>query len=357
VKKLLVTMCAALMVVLAACGGDSSDDSSDSASKSSGGDLSGEQMTMVTWGGETTDMWIDANVAPFEQQSGLKVVQDAPVDYTKVKAQVQSGNVTWDLIEGDPYAVTAECGTLFEEQPDVDQSGVDPLYERASECYSPIGVFAYVLTYDNAKFGSDAPTNWEAFFDTETYPGKRGVFNYYYGGLIEAALLADGVAADELYPLDLDRAFEKLDTIKDDLVFYDTLAESVEQVRSNSVAMSIMMNTRAYQAVDSGADYAAVWDDALNIVDGWAIPKGAPNAAAASALLEYMLTPEAQAAVLEIQPVGSTVKGVEMPKDKLLRSFVPSSPEHLEKAIVMDQAWYAENQGEVSQRFTDWAAG
>ena len=57
-------------------------------------------------------------------------------------------------------------------------------------------------------------------FDTKKFPGKRTFYKWSAPGVIEIALLADGVPADKLYPLDLDRAFKKLDTIKSDIVWW-----------------------------------------------------------------------------------------------------------------------------------------
>ncbi|RVD48303.1 ABC transporter substrate-binding protein, partial [Mesorhizobium sp. M2D.F.Ca.ET.140.01.1.1] len=53
-------------------------------------------------------------------------------------------------------------------------------------------------------------------WDVSKYPGVRTLSSGVYGeaGPWEEALLADGVPADALYPLDIDRAFASLDKIK-----------------------------------------------------------------------------------------------------------------------------------------------
>ena len=61
---------------------------------------------------------------------------------------------------------------------------------------------------------SRARSRWADLFDTAKIPGKRTFYKWSAPGVLEIALLADGVAPDKLYPLDLDRAFKKLDTIK-----------------------------------------------------------------------------------------------------------------------------------------------
>ncbi len=47
------------------------------------------------------------------------------------------------------------------------------------------------------------------------FPRKRCLFKYpQFSAVPESALLADGVPRDKLYPLDVDKALAKLDTIK-----------------------------------------------------------------------------------------------------------------------------------------------
>ncbi len=44
--------------------------------------------------------------------------------------------------------------------------------------------------------------------------------------MMEIALMADGVPPDKLYPIDADRAFKKLDTIKKNTIFWETNSQS-----------------------------------------------------------------------------------------------------------------------------------
>ena len=64
------------------------------------------------------------------------------------------------------------------------------------------------------------------FFDAEKFPGKRGLKKA-PKALLEMALMGDGVPADQVYealatPEGLDRAFAKLDTIKRDVVWWES---------------------------------------------------------------------------------------------------------------------------------------
>ena len=103
------------------------------------------------------------------------------------------------------------------------------------------------------ELGGKAPTSFADFFDTETFPGKRGAYDYVTGGLPEMALIADGVAPEALYPLDTDRAYKKMDTIKDDIVWWDTGAQSVQLTADGEVAMGMSWNGRLIAAHEEGA--------------------------------------------------------------------------------------------------------
>ena len=132
-------------------------------------------------------------------------------------------------------------------------------------------------------------------FNVKKFPGKRCFYKWSFAGVLEATLLADGVKPDELYPLDLNRAFKKLDTIKKDIVWWSTGAQSQQQLASGQCPISLMWNGRVQALEDSGVPVAMSWDDNLTTGDMLVIPKGAPNIAAARKFIAYATSAEAQA--------------------------------------------------------------
>ncbi|SDX04701.1 putative spermidine/putrescine transport system substrate-binding protein [Ruegeria halocynthiae] len=76
--------------------------------------------------------------------------------------------------------------------------------------------FATVIGW-NTDTVEKAPSNWAEFWDVENFPGARALYNSAQS-MLEIALMADGVAPADLYPLDVDRAFEKLEEIKPEVV-------------------------------------------------------------------------------------------------------------------------------------------
>jgi putative spermidine/putrescine transport system substrate-binding protein len=346
------------VVALSACGSSSSKTSS-SASTTVGApasqSLKGKSITMVAYGGASQDALASAYAAPFQQQTGATVQQDPTLDYAKVAAQVKSGNVSWDVIEADPFATAAGCGTQYERL-NVSLAGINPSYlTKGDDCGVPADVYSIVLMYDKTKFGKTPPTSWADFFDTKKFPGKRGVFNYSVGGGLEAAALASGATSSTLYPLDVKGAIAKLNSIKSSIVFYNTLGQSVEQLLAGDVSMSMMWNTRAYAAVQAGADFAPAWGGNIQGWDSWAIPKGSPNKDAAEALLKLMAQPRPQADLAANIPFGPTAKGAVVKAGALAQSFLPS--EHTGDAVFIDQNWWAKNLDSASNAWSQFTSG
>ena len=126
---------------------------------------------------------------------------------------------------GRSLVVDQVLGDLLEELPSaVDVSAIDPKYQ-VDACGVAGDTFTFNMNYNADEFSGDQPTSWTDFLDTEGFPGSVECGEHVVNGA-RGALLADGVAPEDLYPLDLDRAFAKLDTIRDDLTFYDSLARA-----------------------------------------------------------------------------------------------------------------------------------
>ena len=205
------------------------------------------------------------------------------------------------------------------------------------------------------------PTPAPAFFDTKTYPGKRSVRSSALPNpLLECALLADGVAADKLYPLDLDRAFAKIETIKDELVFWEAGSDSETQMASGEVDLIMAWNGRAHAAVaDQDAPFAGGSGESLLIYDALVVPVGVADPDEVMKLINFMMRPEHQAKLTTLIPYSPSAKNAELtdiPED--LKPFLPqTNPKMAEGSIVQDQQWWAEHADEVSDRWQSELVG
>jgi putative spermidine/putrescine transport system substrate-binding protein len=342
-----------LSVTVGACGGDDGDDGSG------GGSLEGANFTFAGFGGSTQAAMIKAWIEPFEESTGATVGTDE-VDYAKIQAQVESGNVSWDVVETEAFFTDQHCGEFFLPRDSAIVESIDNAREGTvtNECGIPAVGFSTLLAYDADEFGDDPPQNWEAFFDTDRYPGKRLIWNYALSGTLEAALLADGVDRDDLYPLDTDRAFAKLETIKDDLVFASTIPQLEEFVLSGQGTIANIFNGRLLSAVREGANWEPVWQDNLQGWDNLAVVKGSNQVDAGMEYLEYLLDPEVQNRLNLYSPYNSMLKGEPSEtKDQLTAEFLANTPDHLELGIQLDYGWWATNFDRVNEEWTAFASG
>jgi putative spermidine/putrescine transport system substrate-binding protein len=178
--------------------------------------------------------------------------------------------------------------------------------------------------------------------------------------LIECALVADGVAPNDLYPLDLDRAFRKIETIKDDLVFWASGADSVQLMTAGEVAMIQAWNGRAYDAIaEQGAPFKAAYGEAFLIYDTLVVPKGVSDPAAAMRLIDSMMDPRRQAKLTELIPYSPTHEGAELGElPGKLQGFLPeTNPEMARGIVVQDQVWWAENADAATRRWLETFQG
>jgi putative spermidine/putrescine transport system substrate-binding protein len=358
---------ATLALSLAACGGGGAGGSADvdlgpgpaKAGTVKKGALDGQTLTFVSYGGIYQDGQMKAAITPFGEESGARILEDGPTDYSKIKAQVDSGNVTWDVVDTDAVWAAGQCGKLLMplDTKIVDTSNIPE--GLATRCYVPAMQYGNVMVYNTKKYGSNPPKTWADFFDTKKFPGKRAIF----GGAgdagpgdLEIALLADGVAPDELYPLDVDRALRKLDSIRDSLIFWDTGARSQQMLESGEADMALLWTGRAYSAIKNGAPYKANWNQWFPRMDVIAVPKNVRKPKASMAMVNYYLGAEQQAKLTELTSYSPIHKDSKPKLDALGESFVTTSPEKQKTAVPVDTEWWGQNLSAIIEKYGAWLA-
>ena len=319
------------------------------------GHAQSQQIVFTSWGGTTQaaqkKSWID----PFTASSGVKVVMDGPTDYGKFKAMVESGNVVWDVVdvEGDFAARAAKDGLLEPIDYNVVQkASLDSRFSGAHQ----VGSFYYsfVLGYNKDTFKTAQPANWNDLFDMKGYPGKRTLYKWSAPGVLELALLADGVQADKLYPLDLDRAFKKLDTIKKQIVWWTGGAQSQQLLASGEAPLGMFWNGRINAIEATGGNVGMSWNQNMTAADVLVVPKGSKNKAAAMKFLAAASSPQAQAdfaAETSYAPINKDAKAL-MPA-----AAVKNLPDQFTKSqINLNMAYWAENRDAIGKRWYAWQA-
>lgn len=328
--------------------------SEDSGSAGGDGDFSGRQLVYASYGGATEDAIKESKGVPFEEQTGAEVTWVSPVDLGKVRAMVQSNNPEWDLVNAGFQVSDAPGSEDLFEAIDPSDFNTDDLIDGTVR---PHGVGTYVLSYlvaSRTDRGHDTPKTWTEFYDTKKFPGKRGMDGEGPGVILESALLADGVTPEDLYPLDVERAFKKLDTIKDDILWYDSGAQQVELMANSTVDYLLAWSGRAFDLHARGIPMDISFDQQIMTITNQSIVKGSPNADLALEFIKENLDPERQAKFAELTAYAPVNKKALDLIDPETAKFMPTYPENLEKAVPLDVDYWTEHQDELQERFLSW---
>ncbi len=315
----------------------------------------GKKVVFASWGGSYQDAQKQAFCEPFAKATGASVIQDGPVNYGKLRAMLESGKPTWDVVDVTIdflYAGAAE--NLFEK---IDTSVVD--VKRVNPKYvHPDGVgnivWSYNLGYSTTTYkDSNHPKTWADLFDLQKFPGRR-MLRDRVSPMLEIALLADGVAPDKLYPLDVDRAFKKLDTIKKQSVFWTTNSQSQQLLTDGEVTLGVIINGRLYDAVNKGAKLAMGWEQHVQSVDYLVVPKNAPNRDVAMALINQAMTPEAQAKVANLMALAPTNPEAFKLIDPSVQPWLTTNPAYADKGVLTNEQYWQTQQKPLSERWAQW---
>ncbi len=292
----------------------------------------------------------------FEREHGIRVVDTSPVDFGKLRAMVASGNPEWTVTEiGGQDAARAKELNLLEP---IDTSIVDltgfPAIARQSHVY--VGATSSTaLGYRTDVFPDGThPKGWAEFWDVRRFPGARSMRNHPVDNL-EFALLADGVPMDRLYPIDMDRAFRKLDQIRPHIaVWWTTGAQPAQMLVDREVVLATGWNGRFFELTRRGAPVNTEFTGGSLKTSAWGIPRGTRNAYWGQQLFRTMTNPRLQAAyATELSYAGLNPETIGfVPED--IRPLLPAAPANLEKQFWMDLAWWTEHGARAQERWNRW---
>ncbi len=339
-----------------------------------------ETLTIVSWGGAYTMSQVKAYHEPYmERNPEVEIVNEdkSANGLAGIRAQVQAGNVTWDVVdmlEGPALTACAEGiiepidhDEILAPAPDGTPPSEDFIEGSLSDCFIPEIVYATLFAYNKEAFeGGNYPSKVADVWDTDTYPGKRALQKIPAGNL-EWALAADGVPYDEVYDvLDTDegvaRAFAKLDELKPDTIWWTEGAQPPQLLADQEVSIATGYNGRFFNAqVMEDQPFELMWDGQLFELDGWVVPKGKLTDRVKDYLRFATDTQRLadQAKFISYGPARKSSAplvathaetGIDM------KPHMPTNPENFENPISKDAEWWADNGDEMSERFNAWLA-
>ena len=336
-----------------------------------------DTLTVVSWGGAYTQSQLKAYHEPYMAANpDVKLNSD---DYSgglaEVRAQNEAGNVTWDVVDVVMSDAITGCDEgLFEE---IDHNAVlvkgsdgslpldDFIEGSVSDCFIPQIVYSTMFGYNMNDFPDAKPETIADVFDLEKFPGKRGlqkspVYN------LEWALMADGVPVDQVYEVlgteeGVDRAFAKLDTLKDQAVWWTAGAQPPQLLADGEVSIASAYNGRLFSAiVEENQPIGMIWNGQALDLDGWAIPIGGKNKEAVYEFVAFATDTQRladQAKYISYGPARKSSapmvgKHAELGVD--MGPHMPTNPDNMTDAFMTNFEFWADNKDALTERFNAW---
>ena len=340
-------------------------------------------LVVVSWGGAYTASQQNAYHQPYmDANPHIKILNDdsASEGLSKLRAQTEAGNVTWDLVDMVAAEAIVACdeGLILEIDPDSDLAAAPDgtpatadffegfLSPGDSNCFIPQIVYSTTFGFRTDKV-SEAPTTINDVFDLEKFPGKRSLEKRPIGNL-EWALIADGVNPDEVYdvldtPEGVDRAFAKLDTIKDSVVWWTKGSQPTQLLADGEVVMASAYNGRLFAAIEEEKQpIGMMWDWQVFDLDGWVIPAEGKNVEVVKEYVKWATDTQRladQAKFISYGPArksSAPLVGKHATLGIDMAPHMPTAPENAKNTLLFNYVWWADNRASLDERFNAWLA-
>ncbi|WP_411889545.1 ABC transporter substrate-binding protein [Yoonia sp. SDW83-1] len=327
--------------------------------------VSAQDLTVTSFGGAYGAAQKEHMIDPFVAETGTNILfEDYGGGVAEMKAQVEAGNIQWDVVDIEVIDLERACAEGYLEV--IDQSvlpagddgaaAADDFIPEAlaNECGVGNIVWSIVFAYNNAN--GEGPQTIADFFDTENFPGKRGLRKRPQVNM-EWALIADGVPMEEVYDVlsteeGQARAFAKLDTIKDDIVWYDSWSQAPVLLNDGGAQMVQSANGRIFAAIqDEGAPFTIVWDSHVYDLDVWAIMKGTPNMEKAMEFISFATRTVPLSGMQDVA-YGPTRRSAQALLPEAIKQDLPTA--HLDVGLKADGIFWADYGETLGEKFNEW---
>ncbi|MCK1520099.1 ABC transporter substrate-binding protein [Bradyrhizobium sp. 17] len=310
-------------------------------------------ISFVSWGGSYGDFVKEFWIKPFTAETGISVEYINGPDLAKVKAQVESNNVLWDVFDTPGTQAYAAAKQGLWEAIDTKIVDSERFVHKPPPFAIPTAIYTGGIAYDPART-KHAANDFSQLWDVKSFPGRRALHGA--NGTAETltvALLADGVAPNELYPLDVDRAFKALERIKPYVKkWFGETAQGVSLIQTNEVDYTITYANRVRSAREAGISIDFSFGQNINVVQYFTVLKGSPRKEASMRFLDFISRPAQQALIGNQLGVVPVTKGAEQSIDERARRWLPnlSNP----KNVFLSNEYWADNFVDLDKRFKEW---
>ena len=341
-----------------------------------------EDMTIVSWGGAYSASQMKAYHEPYMAKNpGVNVINDesSAEAVAKLRAMAEAGNTTWDVVDVTASDAIRLCdeGLAMEIDPDsmlAPASDGTPASKDFGEflvtpCFIPQIVYSTTFGYRTDLVGDTPPKDVCAVFDLETYPGKRSLEKRPVNNM-EWALMCDGVAKADVYDIlateeGQAHAFAKLDTIKDEVVWWSAGADTPQLLADGEIVIGSAYNGRLFKLIEEDKQAVAMlWDGQVFDLDGWIVPANLSDERKKRALhylhfatdtqrladqAKYISYGPARASSAPMVGKHATL-GIEM------GPHMPNHPDNMHNTLLYNYEFWADYRDDIDAKFQTWLA-
>jgi putative spermidine/putrescine transport system substrate-binding protein len=313
-----------------------------------------KELRMIEAGGPSGESIQVGYLDPYKKKSGINVVRENPSSLGKLQAMIKSGAITADMLELDSGGLEQAKSLGLVEALDWNNINPDPIFDEAKDKFG----FGYQYYSTIMAWGKNekAPKNWRDFWNVKDFPGKRGLPDYPTMS-IPIALLADGVPPDQLFPIDLDRAFKSLEKIKDHVaVWWQAGAQPPQLLSDGEVQYSAAWSGRV-AAVKEKVNFS--FTEGLLDMAFFVIPKGVTpeRKKLAEGVFHEMSIAENQAAAAKVVSYTGPSEGLDPLLDPKRMDEYPTVKMNKSVQVLMQPKWFFEHAQEVEERWQEFKLG
>lgn len=313
------------------------------------------ELVLANWGGDAVRAMEEAFGKPFEADTGVKVsVDSSGPSLARIRAMVESGRTVWDVCDSGAGTsfILGRAGLL--ERMDytiIDRRSIPEAF--ALEWCTGTSAYSTVIAWDSARLG-ERPRNWAEFWNFARFPGMRTLRRSMHA-VLEAALMADGVPPERVFPIDVERALAKVRELRGKVIWWTSGAQSQDLLRTGEVTAGAIWSTRArLLGEETRGRIRYRWDQGLVHAGVWNVPKNPPAGRDwAMRFVNSTIIPERQIALLKLLGTGPANPAAAPLVPPELVPHNPTDPANLARQVLTDEAWYADHYATVVERFNE----
>jgi len=341
-------------------------------------------MTLVSWGGAYQASQQKAYAEPYMgMHPDVSIVWDESSNeaVAKLRAMNEAGNITWDLVDvvaadalrlcDEGLAMEIDHDKALAPAPDGTDASDDFGDLIVSDCFIPQIVYSTTFGYrtDMVPDGVEPPNDICDVFDVKTYPGNRSLEKRPINNM-EWALLCDGVGKDDVYDVlatdeGQQRALDKLDTIKDNVIWWSAGADTPQLLADGEVFIGSTYNGRLFSAiVEQDQPIAMMWDAQVFDLDGWIVPTGLPEDRLARVMdfLRFATDTQRladQAKYISYGPAresSAPLVGKHADLGIDMAPHMPTDPNNAANTFLYNYEFWADYRDDIDAKFQSWLA-